>query len=144
MNRVLVDETDPAVANGIRDIPRRAVEPGASALSQVGSAVRIEGEIYGQQDLLVNGEVNGSLVLPEHTLTIGPKANVKANIKAQNVVLIGSVEGRIEASERIELRSRCSLLGDIRSPSIMIENGAYIKGTIEVIRQALPVTGPSI
>lgn len=136
MNRFLVNETDPTVAKANHDIPRLAVEPGASAPSQVGSAVRIEGEIYGQQDLLVDGEVNGSMVLPDHTLTIGPNANVKANIRAQNVVLIGSVEGNIEATKRIELRGCCSLLGDIRSPRIMVENGAYIKGTIEVMRQA--------
>lgn len=115
--------------------PFPAVEPGVSTSSQVGSAVRIQGEISGQQDLFIDGEVSGSVLLPHHKLTIGPKAKVKADIKAQNVVLIGNVEGKIEASERIEIRSRGTLLGDVRSPCIMIEEGAYIKGALEVLRK---------
>lgn len=146
MNAFLVKETDPTAARGVPGSPRLAAEQAANASSQLGSAVRIEGEIYGQQDLLVDGEVNGSMVLPDHTLTIGPKANVKANIKARNVVLVGNVEGNIEASESIELHSRCSLLGDVRSPRVKIENGANVKGMIEVIRQAplVPMVRPSI
>ena len=100
----------------------------------MGSAVRIEGDIYSQQDLFVDGEVNGSVTLPGHKLSIGPNAKVKANIKAKNVVLVGNLEGKIEASERIELRSSCRLLGDIRGRRIQIENGAFIKGSVEVIR----------
>jgi cytoskeletal protein CcmA (bactofilin family) len=141
MNTFSVKETDSAVAKGINDGPRLAVEPGVCAPSHVGSAVHIEGEIYGQHDLLVDGEVKGSIVLHDHKLTIGPKATVKAIIKAQNVVLVGNVEGNIEASERIELRSVCTLLGDVRSPRIMIENGACIKGTVEVVRQAAGASG---
>jgi cytoskeletal protein CcmA (bactofilin family) len=141
MKTYLANEADPAVAKDSTGGPRLAIEPGVCAPSHVGGAVRIEGEIYGQHDLLVDGEVNGSIVLPDHKLTIGPKANVKAIIKAQNVVLVGNVEGNIEASERIELRSVCTLLGDVRSPRIMIENGAYIKGTIEVVRQAAGASG---
>jgi len=135
MNTFLVNKADSAAAKGVTD-GRFAVEPGASAPSQVGSAVRIEGDIYGQEDLLIDGEVKGNIVLHDNQLTIGPNANVKASIKAKNVVLIGRVEGNIEASVRIELRSVCSMLGDVRSPRIMVENGAYIKGAVEVVREA--------
>lgn len=107
----------------------------APATSMVGNGVTIGGEIHCQQDLLVDGEVNGSVVIPDHKLTIGPKAKVKADIKGHNVVVVGNVEGNIEANERIELRSQCRLMGDVRSPRIVIENGAYIKGSIEVTRQ---------
>ena len=111
-----------------------AVEPGISAPTQVGSTVSIQGDIVGQQDLFLDGEVNGSVSVPNHKLSIGPKARIKADIKAKNVVLVGAVEGKIEASERVELRNRCSVLGNIRTPRITIENGAYIKGTVEVVR----------
>ena len=107
-----------------------------SAPSQVGGTVRIEGEIHGQQDMLVDGEIAGSIMLLEHTLTIGPEAHVQANIKAKNAIILGTVDGNIEAGDRIEVRSCCSLLGGIRSPRIMVEDGAYIKGTIEVVREA--------
>jgi cytoskeletal protein CcmA (bactofilin family) len=133
VNAFLSNEADPAIAKGTS---RLAAEPGTSAPSRVGGTVRIEGEIFSQQDMLVDGEIAGSIMLPAHTLTIGLEAKVKANIKAKNVVILGTVDGNIEAGNRIEVRSCCSLYGDIRSPRIMVENGAYIKGTIEVVREA--------
>jgi len=120
---------------------RPAIDPGVAAPNQLGSAVRIQGEIYGQQDMYVDGEVAGSMSLPEHTLTIGAKGRVKANIKARKLVLVGTVEGNIEAGERIELRGTCHVMGDVRSPRIKIENGAYIKGTIEVLQSAAKAMG---
>jgi cytoskeletal protein CcmA (bactofilin family) len=134
MNTFLINETDPRGDSSVAYGPRLAINPGVNAPSQLGSSVRIEGEIYCQEDIFVDGDVNGSMALPNCQLSIGPKANVKANIKARNVVLVGNLEGNIEASERIELRSRCSLLGNVKSPRIIVENGAFIKGTIEVIR----------
>jgi cytoskeletal protein CcmA (bactofilin family) len=131
MNPLLTNKADYGATDG-----RLAVEPGTCTASQVGIAVRIEGDIYGQEDLLVDGEVNGNIVIPDNKLTIEANANVRASIKAKNVVLIGIVEGNIEASERIELRSVCSMLGDVRSSRIMVENGAYIKGAVEVVRGA--------
>ena len=141
MKTLSLNKRDPVGDDRVPNGPRAAIDPGVSAPNQVGSTVRIEGEIYGREDMLVDGEVAGSVMLPEHTLTIGPKANVKANIKARNVVLVGNLEGNIEASERIELRSCGRLLGNIRSPRLIIENGAYVKGTIEVIRseRVIPV-----
>ncbi len=133
MNTLLVDAADPATAPGHPRTPPLTAEPGI-VTALVGSAVTIQGEIFCQQDLFVDGEVNGTMVLPKHKLTIGPQAKVKADIKAHNVVIVGKVEGKVEASERIELRSKCELTGDVRSPRIMIENGAYIKGSIEVTR----------
>jgi cytoskeletal protein CcmA (bactofilin family) len=146
MNTLLINKTGLPGNELIPDGPRLAIDPGVNAPSHVGTTVRIEGELYGQHDLLVDGEVVGTMMLPEHTLTIGAKARVKANIKAENVVLVGDVEGSIEAGKLIELRSCCSVVGDIRSPRIMIENGAYIKGAIEVTRQvpAHPVSQPPV
>ncbi len=133
MNAFSANEADTAIAKGGS---RVAIEPGISAPSRVGGKVRIQGEISSQQDMLVDGEVAGTIMLPDHTLTIGPEAKVKANIKAKNVVILGTVDGNIEAGDRIEIRSCCTLVGDIRSPQIKVENGAYIKGTIEVVREA--------
>ena len=124
-------ETDPAATTGISNKPH-AVE---NATSMVGSAVTIGGEIHCQQDLFIDGEVNGTMSVPRHKLTIGPSARVKADIKAHNIVIAGTVEGKIEATERVELRNRSHMTGDVRSPRIMIENGAVVKGTIEVTRQ---------
>ena len=126
---------NPAEGTGISPSTRVALEPATIATSMVGSAVTIGGDIFCKQDLFVDGEVNGTLNLPQHKLTIGPSGNVKANIKAHNVIIVGNVEGQIEATERIELRSKCHLTGDVRSPRITIENGAFIRGKVEVIRK---------
>lgn len=123
-----------AAAPNSPDTSRPAVAPGVNAPSQLSSAVRVEGEITGRQDFFVDGEVNGRVLVPDHQISIGPNANVKADIKAKNVVLVGNVEGNIEATERVELRGTARLLGGLRSPRILIEHGAFIKGTVEVVR----------
>src|SRR5581483_3917791 len=121
MSTTFMNQTEPADAAANRG-PR--VTESEMAQSLVGCAVKIGGDIYCQQDLFVDGEVTGTLAVPNHKLTIGPQAHVKADIKAHNIVIVGNVEGKIEASERVELRGKCQLTGDIRSPRIMIENGA--------------------
>lgn len=134
MNTLSLSKSDPIGLERIPEYPLPAIDPGVGAPNQIGTAVRIEGQISGQQDMLVDGEVAGSIMLSDHTLTIGSHGKVKANIRAKNVILLGNVEGNIEASDRIEVRGQCSLTGDLRSPRVLIENGAYIKGKIEVIR----------
>ena len=135
MSTSLINGINPSEAPGIPPSTRMALDPGTTSTSMVGSAVTIGGDIFCKQDLFVDGEVHGTLNLPEHKLTIGPSGNVKANIKAHNVVIVGKVEGTIEATERIELRGKCQLTGDVRSPRVSIENGAFIKGKIEVVRK---------
>lgn len=135
MSTSVIPGINPPESPGILPSTRVALDPGTIAPSMVGSAVTIGGDIFCKQDLFVDGEVHGTLNLPDHKLTIGPSGNVKANIKAHNVIIVGKVEGTIEATERIELRGRCHLTGDVKSPRISIENGAFIKGTIEVVRK---------
>ena len=135
MQTTLVGDPEPVPPRGTF---AASAEPSIFTPSLVGRAVRIAGDICCQQDLFVDGEVNGSLELTDHKLTIGPMARVKANIHAQNVVVVGMAEGTIEASERVELCSQCSLTGDIKTPRIIIKDGAHFQGTIEVIREPPP------
>lgn len=107
-----------------------AADAGLSLASLVGRAVRIAGEICCRQDLYVDGEVDGQMELTDYKLTIGPQARVKADIRAQNVVIVGQAEGKIQATERVELCSQCSLIGDIETPRVVIKDGAHFKGTI--------------
>jgi cytoskeletal protein CcmA (bactofilin family) len=119
------------------DVP---TAPPAERTSTLGRTVRVEGKIISQQDLNVDGQVDGSIELPTSKLTIGPQANVKASIKAQTVSLVGNAEGTIEANERVELCGQSHLVGDIRTPRLVIKDGAYIKGKVDVIRPAAPKT----
>jgi cytoskeletal protein CcmA (bactofilin family) len=86
----------------------------------------------------VDGQVDGTIELPTHKLTIGPQANVKASIKAQTVSLVGNAEGTIEANEKVELCGQSRLVGDIKTPRLVIKDGAYIKGKVDVVRSGPP------
>ena len=85
----------------------------------------------------VNGELSGELEL-NHRLTIGPKGKVEAGVKAKEVIIAGSVKGNVDASERITLRAGANLVGDVKTAGIVIEDGAYFKGGIDITRPAAP------
>ena len=95
--------------------------------------MRIKGEIRTQEDLLVDGEVEG-LMESQNLVTIGPKGKVKANIKAREVVIYGEVRGNVEVSYKIAIREQGSLIGDVKSAGISIDDGAYFKGSIDIVR----------
>ena len=93
----------------------------------------IKGEIRAREELLVEGEVEG-LLESQSLLTVGPNGKVKANIKAREVVIYGSVRGNVEVSEKLAIREQGSLIGDIKSAGISIDDGAYFKGSIDIVR----------
>lgn len=100
----------------------------------IGKAVVVKGQIYSREDLYVDGEVDGTLELQEHRLTIGPNGKVQAGIKAREVIIIGTVQGNIEAADKIDIRKDAKLVGDIKTTRIVIEDGAYFKGSIDISR----------
>jgi cytoskeletal protein CcmA (bactofilin family) len=103
-------------------------------LATIGKSVVVKGELSGSEDLYVDGEVEGSVVLRGQTLTVGPNGRVRANVEARNVVVHGRVDGDVQASERVELRKTASLAGDISTARISIEDGAFFKGTIDIAK----------
>src|SRR5580698_3061027 len=98
----------------------------------IGKSVVVKGELSGSEDLIVDGEVEGSISLKGQTCTVGPNGRVRANVEARNVVLHGRVDGDVHATERVELRKTASLAGDISTARISIEDGAFFKGTIDI------------
>jgi cytoskeletal protein CcmA (bactofilin family) len=125
-------------------MPSRTFEPesqrGNSAT--IGKAVRINGQINSKEDLYVDGDVEGIVEAPEHKLTIGPNGTVHATVKAREVVALGSIQGNVEAADRIEIRKDAKLVGDIRTARIVIEDGAYFKGSIDIIKPEPAKTAP--
>ena len=111
--------------------------------SFLGHTVRITGEIVCRQDLYIEGELEGKIDVPNHKLTIGPSGQVKADIHARNVVVVGAAEAHIVAG-RVELCSQSRLVGDIQTPRIVIKDGAHFQGSIEVIREVTPPADPVI
>lgn len=116
-------------------MPSRSFEPDARGGSAtIGKAVRINGQINSKEDLYVDGDVEGILEAPEHKVTIGPNGTVHATVKAREVVALGSIQGNVEAADRIEIRKDAKLVGDIRTARIVIEDGAYFKGSIDIVK----------
>jgi cytoskeletal protein CcmA (bactofilin family) len=100
----------------------------------IGKAVKIVGQIHSKEDLYVDGDVEGTVEAPEHKLTVGPNGRVNAAVKAREVVALGSIQGNVEATERIEIKKDAKLVGDIRTARIVIEDGAYFKGSIDIVK----------
>ena len=118
---------------------RFEAEPRGGAAT-VGKAVKVVGQIFSREDLYVDGEVEGTVEALEHKLTIGPNGVVRAAVKAREVVALGTIQGNVEAAEKIEIRKDSKLTGDIRTARIIIEDGAYFKGSIDIVKPE-PVKG---
>ena len=99
--------------------------------------MKIVGDVTSDEELYVDGELEGKLDL-KNRLTIGPESKVKANIKAKEVIVFGSVRGNVEAEERIALRAGATIVGDIKTAGIVIEDGAYFKGGIDISKTDAP------
>ena len=101
----------------------------------LGKNVILEGHIRSQEDLIIEGEVEGTIDMIEHRLTIAANGKVRANVKVREIEVLGSIRGKIEAADKVYIRKSAQLVGDIHSAAIIIEDGGYIKGSIELSRQ---------
>lgn len=108
----------------------------SSGLANIGKSVSVKGEISGNEDIYVDGLVEGNIQLPGNSVTVGPNGRIKANIAAKSLAVSGSVEGNVHASERTELRKTALVTGDVQTRRIAIEEGAYFKGKLEILADA--------
>jgi cytoskeletal protein CcmA (bactofilin family) len=110
----------------------------------IGKSVMIKGQIFSREDLTIDGEIDGSVELHEHRLTVGPNGKLQAGVKAREVVVLGTIHGNVEASDKIDIRKDAKLVGDIKTARIVIEDGAYFKGSIDIARpEAARAPAPS-
>jgi cytoskeletal protein CcmA (bactofilin family) len=105
--------------------------PGEAA-AVIGKSVQIRGEVKGNEDLLVEGVVEGTITLTESRLTIGAHAHVQANLSARDVVVLGALSGDVQASGRVELRAGSQVKGDIRAGRLAVEENAVYTGKVEL------------
>jgi cytoskeletal protein CcmA (bactofilin family) len=125
------------------DAMRPLSATGDRASARLGSSLHVKGEISGSEDLLIDGSVEGLIQLDERKLTVGATAKVTADIIAREVVVFGTVKGNLRAKDRIEIKKDGSVNGDLTTSRIMIEDGAYFKGSIEIDRSADKTGGTS-
>jgi cytoskeletal protein CcmA (bactofilin family) len=117
--------------------PSAPVTSGNGAM--IGSTMRINGEIYSKDEIQLNGELTGSLK-SEGRLTVGETGKADATLHADEVVIAGTVKGNVDATRRIVLRKGANLVGDVKTAGIVIEDGAYFRGGIDITRTAVAAT----
>ncbi len=110
---------------------REAVSSPGTAVT-VGSTMRLKGEICSDEELYLDGEIEGTVEV-RHCVTIGPNGKVKARVTARDLVVWGSIQGDVEASGRIAIMTGASIVGDVKTAGIVIEDGAYFKGGIDIL-----------
>ena len=102
----------------------------------IGPSIQIKGELQGDEDLTIDGRVEGKIELRDHNLTVGPNGKIKADLFAKTIVIAGDVTGNAHAAERVEIAPTGRLTGDIHSPRITIADGAHFKGSVDMERAA--------
>ena len=100
--------------------------------SRIGKTIKIKGELTGSEDLHVDGEVEGTIELHDNALVVGPNGHVRPQVKARSITIWGNLEGKVHASERVEVRKTGSLTGDLVTPRIVTEDGAVLRGSIDI------------
>lgn len=110
------------------------VKPATSPMDQanIGRSLVIKGEVTGAESLFIDGRVEGTITFPDNRVTVGRNGNVAANITAKEVVIMGKVQGNVDCADRLDIRSEGMLSGDVITHRISVEEGAILKGGVEV------------
>jgi cytoskeletal protein CcmA (bactofilin family) len=117
---------------------------GEGAPAVIGKSVQIRGEVKGSEDLVVEGQIEGTITMTESRLTIGQHAIITANVSARDVVLLGRLHGNVQATGRVELRQGCDLVGDIAAGRLSIEENALFRGKVDLVEAAGKATPTSL
>jgi cytoskeletal protein CcmA (bactofilin family) len=122
-------------------MPTSSPKP-SGKLGYIGESIFIKGELTGNEDLTIEGRVEGKIELKDHHLTIGGPGKVNAEILAKSVTITGEVVGNVRADERIEISNHGRLKGNIASPRITIADGAHFKGSVDMDGKSSPAVEP--
>ena len=142
MSNQRADVSSSSVLDPIRSMrPDNAANSSVAAVagkSIIGKSLVIKGEITGTESIHVEGTVEGSIVLPDDRVTVRPNGRVSADITAQDIVVMGELVGNCEASDHLDVRRDGSICGNVVAARISVEDGAYLTGTIDIRREAMP------
>jgi len=109
-----------------------------SSIVNIGQSIFISGELSGNEDLTIEGRVEGRIELRDHNLVIGPKGKIQAEIHAKTVTVHGEVVGNVRGDDRVEISNSGTVRGDIHAPRIIIADGARFKGSVDMEKQGEP------
>ncbi len=120
----------------VRTVEATKSENFRADVAHIGKSVVIKGELSASEDLYLDGEVEGNIELREHSLIVGPHGRVRANVHSRDIVVHGKVDGNVSGTERVELKKSAILNGDISTQRIVIEDGAFFKGSIDIQKES--------
>jgi cytoskeletal protein CcmA (bactofilin family) len=135
------DEKQQPVAEPVRPAqqtapPARPVATSNGGGAMLGRTVSVKGDIFSREDLSIDGDVEGSVEVVDHRLTLGPNSKVKVSqVKAHDLVVYGSLNGKVLVVDKVHIRKDASLIGDIQTAGIVIEDGAYFRGGIDITKK---------
>jgi len=109
--------------------------------STVGASVIITGDISGKEDIVINGNIDGTIDFREHDVLIGDSGRINANIIAKNIIVTGEVKGELRASEQVTIKPSGRLIGDIRAPRVVLNDGCQFKGSVDMDEKAAQPPG---
>jgi cytoskeletal protein CcmA (bactofilin family) len=107
-------------------------------VANIGKSISIKGDLTGNEDLVIEGKVEGKITLPSGQVTIGADGKVTADLSAKSVVIVGRVKGNVRATERAEIHSSGVLEGDVHAPRLVVQEGAVLKGSVLMDSEAQP------
>jgi cytoskeletal protein CcmA (bactofilin family) len=122
----------------------RPSNPSPAGAAQIGKSLKVKGEIAGSEDLYVDGEVEGKITLQGNNLTIGPNGNVRAEVSAHSITVLGRLQGNVRAADRVEIRKTGSLEGDLVTARIAIEEDAVFRGSIDIVKPGVKPADPAV
>ena len=114
----------------------------AKDVVNIGKSIVVKGELFGSEDLTIEGQVDGKIELKDHVLTIGPHGRIKAEVFAKAVVVLGEVSGNITASEKVDIRDNGTVDGNIIAPRVAIAEGAQFRGSVDMQRKPEAANAP--
>jgi len=118
--------------------PARSTSPAARNLACLGPTLEITGQVTGQEDLQIDGKVEGPVSLEGQRLTVGRTGKLNSEVTAREVIVYGKIVGNVRARDRVEVKKDGEVVGDITTARISVEDGAYFKGRIEIERAKTP------
>ncbi len=101
-------------------------------MAMIGQSIVFKGELAGDEDLEIDGRVEGNVNLKNHQLTVGPNGNLTAEVCAKSIIVVGRVKGNLVATERIEIQATGVVEGDVKAPRLNVQEGAVLNGTIDM------------
>ena len=117
----------------VKTVPTpQSVESFSTEVTRIGKSIVIKGEVSGSENTYLDGELEGSVGLVDGILTVGPDGRIRADLQARNIIIQGRVDGNLYGLERVELKKSAVFVGNIYTPRITIEDGAFLEGNVRI------------